>query len=66
MVRIVVNGDATELAPESSVADLVTVLGLPDRGIAVAVDGELVPRGQWTKLLDNDSQVEVVTAVQGG
>ncbi|MFW0793693.1 sulfur carrier protein ThiS [Gordonia sp. CPCC 205515] len=65
-MNIVVNGDATDVAAESSVADLITILGLPDRGIAVAVDGEVVPRGEWDRLLGNNSAVEIVTAVQGG
>lgn len=66
MLNLVVNGEETPVAPGSSVADLVGVLGLPDRGIAVALDGELVPRGRWDQLLDNGSTVEIVTAVQGG
>ncbi|AZG47508.1 sulfur carrier protein ThiS [Gordonia insulae] len=65
-MTIVVNGEATDLRPDASVRDLVAVLGLPDRGIAVAVDGEVVPRGRWDRLLCNDAQVEIVTAVQGG
>ena len=44
-------------------------LGLPldARGVAVAVDGEVVPRAAWqTFALDADARVEVLTAMQGG
>jgi sulfur carrier protein len=42
--------------------------GAPEgRGVAVAVDGEVIPRGAWrdTELRDG-ARVEVVIAVQGG
>ncbi|WAC57278.1 sulfur carrier protein ThiS [Gordonia sp. SL306] len=65
-MTIVVNGEATDLAPDASIGDLVAKLGLPDRGIAVAIDGEVVPRGRWDRVLRDDASVEIVTAVQGG
>ncbi|WP_343287455.1 sulfur carrier protein ThiS [Gordonia sp. SID5947] len=65
-MTLVVNGEKTDLATDASIGDLITKMGLPDRGIAVAVDGEVVPRGRWDQLLRNDSDVEIVTAVQGG
>ena len=41
--------------------------GLDARGVAVAVDGEVVPRAAWqTFALAADSCVEVLTAMQGG
>ena len=37
------------------------------RGVAVAVDGEVVPRGEWRRTrLREGQQVEVLRAVQGG
>ena len=37
------------------------------RGVAVAVDGEVVPREQWgTYPLTDDARVEVLSAMQGG
>jgi sulfur carrier protein len=44
-------------------------LGVPDdaRGVAVAVDGEVVPRGEWgARQLHDGARVEVLTAMQGG
>jgi sulfur carrier protein len=63
-----VNGEPRELPP-GTVADLVVALGVPaeGRGVAVALDGEVVRRGAWeTTAVPDGSAVEIVTAVQGG
>ena len=63
---IVLNGRPAE-GHGLTIAELLARLELPDRGVAVAVDAEVVPRGQWpTHVLGEGAQVEVVTAVQGG
>jgi sulfur carrier protein len=65
MIRV--NGDDSQIAVGTTVATLLAQLEAPDRGVAVAIDGDVVPRSQWaqTKLEDN-ANVEVVMAVQGG
>jgi len=64
---ISVNGEATEMRPGTTVAELVAARGAPDRGVAVAIDGEVVPRTQWERTaLADDAAVEIVMAVQGG
>ncbi|MEO9326394.1 sulfur carrier protein ThiS [Gordonia aurantiaca] len=66
-MTITVNGEPLDVTGDVSVADVVTRLGLPDRGIAVAVDGAVVPRGSWnTETVAAGAVVEIVTAVQGG
>jgi sulfur carrier protein len=52
---------------DETVAELLTRHAIDPRGIAVAVDGEVVRRGVWadTKLHDG-AQVEIVTAAAGG
>ncbi|MDY6810074.1 sulfur carrier protein ThiS [Gordonia sp. HNM0687] len=65
-MTVTVNGEVTDLRTDASVADLVTAMGLPDRGIAVAVDGVVVPRGSWGRALRAGAGIEIVTAVQGG
>ena len=63
------NGEPRELPDGATVADAVRASGMPAlaRGIAVAVDGEVVPRGRWADVcLRPDARVEVVTAIQGG
>ena len=66
---ITVNGKPSELDAGTTVAALLAALEVPaeGRGVAVAVDAEVVPRGQWeTHVVADGAQVEVVTAVQGG
>jgi sulfur carrier protein len=66
-VRVTVNGAAYGVAAEVTVGDLVGRLTEARRGIAVAVNGVVVPRADWagTALRDGD-RVEVLTAAQGG
>jgi sulfur carrier protein len=66
---IVVNGRPQALAAGETIARLLELLdvGADARGVAVAVAGEVVPRGQWqTRTLAPGDRVEVVRAVQGG
>ncbi|HEX2085052.1 MAG TPA: sulfur carrier protein ThiS [Solirubrobacteraceae bacterium] len=50
-----------------TVEELLARMEVPDRGVAVAVDAEVVPRGEWpTYVVPDGAHVEVVTAVQGG
>jgi sulfur carrier protein len=68
-VTIWLNGEEAELLPGTSLAEAVAASGAPpdSRGIAAAVDGEVVPRDRWqdTQLAEGQ-RVEVVQAVQGG
>ena len=69
MSTILVNGSRTEIAEGATVVDLLGRLDVPveARGVAVAVDAEVVPRGAWaTTPLPEGAQVEVLTAIQGG
>lgn len=66
-MRIEVNGQAREVDAALAVGQLVD-REVPDRrGVAVAVDGEVVPRTAWddTALVEG-AAVEIVGAVQGG
>ena len=63
------NGREVELAEGTSVADAARAAGLdPDRhGIAIALDGEVVPRGELgSTTLAAGQRVEVVEAIGGG
>jgi sulfur carrier protein len=66
---ISLNGESSELDAGETVAVALAQLGIePDaRGIAVAVDGEVVPRAEWDSFaLAADARVEVLEAMQGG
>jgi sulfur carrier protein len=68
-MTIVLNGEARELAPGTTVRGLLEALDVPGggSGVAVAVDAEVVPRGEWeTTKLDDGARVEVLRAIQGG
>jgi len=50
-----------------TVAELVERLGIEARGVAVALDGEVVLRSNWTSTpVPDGAAVEIVTAVAGG
>jgi sulfur carrier protein len=66
---IVLNGETSEVRPGETLAELLLDMGLDAdaRGIAVAVDGDVVPRASWGSFaLKQDARVEVLTAMQGG
>jgi len=66
-MRITVNGTATDVEPDLTVAGLVETLTPQRARVAVALGGEVVPRSAWasTRLAPGDT-VEVLAAVAGG
>jgi sulfur carrier protein len=67
-VELWVNGERRRVAA-ADVRALVAALGLDPagRGLAVARNGEIVPRAAWeTTMLAPDDRIEIVGAVQGG
>ena len=65
---ITLNGEPSDLvAPGATVEELLRALEAGERGVAVAVDAEVVPRGEWPSYaIPDGAAVEVVHAVQGG
>jgi sulfur carrier protein len=66
---ILLNGQDCDVRAGETVALALARLGmdLDARGVAVAVDGEVVPRAAWESFtLPQDARVEVLTAMQGG
>lgn len=79
MITLQLNGEPSTLPERATVRD--AVVSLTGRqvdadgrandggalGVAVAVDGAVVPRSRWSATTLGDGQaVEIVTAVQGG
>lgn len=66
-MTVIVNGQRRKVHDGHTVSDVVAELAPAPTGVAVAVNGEVVPRGAWaaTALHEGD-RVEVLTAVQGG
>jgi len=67
-MKLLVNAIESEVDEAVTIADVVAGLaGSNARGVAVALNGAVVPRSRWelTRPAAGD-QVEVLTAVQGG
>jgi sulfur carrier protein len=65
---IFVNGEPRE-REGATIEDLLAELGAEDRarGVAVAVDGEVVPRAEWSdRRITEGQRVEALSAMQGG
>jgi sulfur carrier protein len=68
-VNVTVNGEPREVGAGATVASVVEMLDVAPgaRGVAVALDGEVVSRGQWSLTqLSEGSMVEVLAAIGGG
>ena len=68
-MRLMLNGEPRELGDGATVKQAVEASGADasGRGVAVAVDGEVVPHGDWSSTeLREGQRVEVLQAVQGG
>jgi sulfur carrier protein len=67
-LEVLVNDRPHALAAPASLAHLLRELGLAERkGVAAAVNGEVVPRAAWDgRMLAGDDRVLVIRATQGG
>ncbi|MCS6991695.1 MAG: sulfur carrier protein ThiS [Chitinophagales bacterium] len=67
-LRLTVNGSPTTCGRPCSIAQLIELLKLTGaKGMAVAVNGRVIPAAHWgSHFLNDDDQVLIVHAVQGG
>ncbi len=68
-MKVALNGEPRELPKGATLADAVRASGIErdGRGVAVALDGEVVPRAEWdSTALAEGAAVEVLAAIQGG
>lgn len=66
-ITVFVNGEELAIASSHSLAELVDTHTSSRSGVAVAVDGEVVPRADWAgRALAAGARIEILTAVQGG
>lgn len=64
---IVVNGEAREVPPGTTVAALISLLGFEGTAVAVALNREVVPKSaQAATAIPAGSAIEVIRAVGGG
>ena len=66
MIEVALNGEWVS-SSAMNVADFVIERSLPQAGVAVAINGSVVPKSQWssTSLCSSD-RIEIVTAAAGG
>ena len=65
-MTIQINNKPTE-AKASNIAELATELGLPQKGVAIAVANTMVPREEWeTTALTEGASVVIIKAAFGG
>jgi sulfur carrier protein len=63
---VIINGVHHDRESEA-LATLLVSLGMPQRGVAVAVNGEVIPRSAWDNwIVTSSDTVEIVTAAAGG
>jgi sulfur carrier protein len=67
-VTILVNDEPRALGGAATLAELLRELGLAERkGVAAAVNGTVVARGEWSsRKLGSGDRVLVIRATQGG
>jgi sulfur carrier protein len=66
-ISLILNGKPREIAAEITLVQLLADLGVDRRMIAVAVNGDVLPRDQYDGVLLHDGdQIEVVRMVGGG
>lgn len=67
MIAVQVNAEEQHVPEGTTLDSLLAQLGKTHSGIAVAVDGDVVGRGEWNSVVLSDgARVEILTAVQGG
>lgn len=65
IVRI--NNKETELTDGMTIANLATTEKLPEKGVAIAVNNEIVPRTKWNEhTINNGDDIIILKAFCGG
>ena len=66
-MQIIVNNKAMVMAEGSTLSALAEALRLPEKGVAVAVNNQMIPREEWSATsLQEGVQVVVIKAACGG
>ena len=66
-IALSVNGEPLDVPEGATVSAVLDRIASPQRGVAVALNGEVVPRSAWQEtVLSGGDRLEVLTASQGG
>lgn len=67
MINISLNNETQQLAAATLLSDAITQWGFGETKIAVAINGEFVPRSTYSsRELRNGDQIDIVKPVGGG
>ncbi|MBQ3689511.1 MAG: sulfur carrier protein ThiS [Bacteroidales bacterium] len=65
-MKVIINSKEQEISCKT-VADLAQELGLPNSGVALAVNSEMIPRDNWQgKQLNENDDILIIKAASGG
>ncbi|MDR0687850.1 MAG: sulfur carrier protein ThiS [Prevotellaceae bacterium] len=66
-MTVILNDKPHEVAEGTSLAAFIENLGLKQRGIAVAINYEVVPKDRWAEtILSDRTELMLIQAVSGG
>ncbi len=67
MTQCTINDELVSLERSATLADALKHVGAGERGTAIALNGTVVPRTQWSRhhLKDGDT-IEIISIIQGG
>ena len=66
-MRLTVNGEVREAPDSATLAELLALLGIETRKVAIERNREIAPRSQWSEIaLADGDQIEIVQFVGGG
>ena len=66
-MTILVNNKETELVQGNTIANLASQLGLPEKGVAIALNNRMIPRAQWAEqTLQTNESLVIIKAACGG
>ena len=66
-IGLTLNGKQRELPAESTIASMLEAIGIDRRAVAVAHNGDVVPRDRYDNfILHEGDRIEVVRMVGGG
>ena len=67
MLNVFINSEAVQPDSQTTIAELLLQQGQENKRVAVAVNGEFVPRSKYSQVHINDNdEIDIVTAVGGG
>ena len=62
-----VNDKPVELGDKPPLSRLLSDMGVPDKGVAIAINNNVVPRDTWsTRILNDGDRILIIRATQGG